>query len=214
MSRTITVKGTGNMSVRPDYVILSMSLEAKDKKYEKAMDIAATQLDKLNESLSSIGFNRESAKTTNFNVVTDYDSVRDEQGNYKRVFNGFVCRHQLKLSFDLDMKLLSKALGAVATSLAEPELSIAFTVKNPNEVNEELLRETILNAKKKAEILCDGSNVKLGKLLTIDYNWGELNIVSNTTYEIAESSMYSKSIEIEPDDIDVSDTATFVWEIE
>lgn len=214
MSRTITVKGTGNMSVRPDYVILSMSLEAKDKKYEKAMDIAATQLDKLNESLSSIGFKRESAKTTNFNVVTDYDSVRDEQGNYKRVFNGFVCRHQLKLSFDLDMKLLSKALGAVATSLAEPELSIAFTVKNPNEVNEELLRETILNAKKKAEILCDGSNVKLGKLLTIDYNWGELNIVSNTTYEIAESSMYSKSIEIEPDDIDVSDTATFVWEIE
>lgn len=219
MARTITVKGIGKISARPDYVMLSMKLEAKDKEYDKAMNIAAEQLSGLNDTLASIGFEKDAVKTTNFNVQTDYDSYKDKQGNYQRVFSGFVCSHQLKLSFDFDMKRLSQALAAIAHCLAQPELSIAFTVKDPTAVNEALLRESTVNAKKKAELLCEASGVKRGQLLTIDYNWGELNIYSNTRYDMAEdcicgAPMMAKSIDIEPDDIDVSDTATFVWEIE
>ena len=40
MERTITVKGIGKISARSDYVILEMKLEAKDKQYDKVMDIA------------------------------------------------------------------------------------------------------------------------------------------------------------------------------
>lgn len=47
MARTITVKGIGKASARPDYVMLTMELEAKDKEYDKAMDIAAKQLEQL-----------------------------------------------------------------------------------------------------------------------------------------------------------------------
>lgn len=220
MPRTITVKGIGKVSTKPDFVVLSMKLEAKDMKYDKAMDMAAEQLSQLNESLVSIGFEKDAVKTTNFNVDTEYDSYKDKQGNYQRVFSGFKCRHQLKLSFDFDMTRLSQALAAIAKCLAQPELSIAFTVKDATAVNEALLREATVNAKRKAELLCEASGVKLGQLLTIDYNWGELNIYSDTRYDMAEdcmidaAPMMAKSIDIEPDDIDVSDTATFVWEIE
>lgn len=66
--------------------------------------------------------------------------------------------------------------------------------------------------------MCEASNEELGELITIDYNWGELNIVSHTDYMLEEKCMAMPvgglaDIEIEPDDIDVSDTATFVWEI-
>lgn len=219
MARTITVKGIGKVSARPDYVILTMKLESKDTEYDKAMDIAAKQLSQLNDSLASIGFEKDAVKTTNFNVHTDYDSYKDKQGNYQRVFSGFVCSHQLKLSFDFDMKRLSQALAAVASCLAHPELSIAFTVKDPTAVNDALLQEATINAKKKAELLCEASGVKLGQLFMIDYNWGELNIYSDTRYDLAEDCIreapmaYGASIDIEPDDIDVRDTATFVWEI-
>lgn len=77
-------------------------------------------------------------------------------------------------------------MAAIAHCLAQPELSIAFTVKDPTAVNEALLREATVNAKKKAELLCEASGVKLGQLLTIDYNWDELNIFSNTRYDMAE----------------------------
>jgi len=117
------------------------------------------------------------------------------------------------------MERLSQALAAIAGCLSHPELSIAFTVKDATAINEEMLRSATANAKRKAEILCEASGVELGQLLTIDYNWGELDIFSHTQYGLSDDCLYeaapsmARSIDIEPDNIDVSDTATFVWEI-
>lgn len=52
----------------------------------------------------------------------------------------------------------------------------------------------------------------------IDYNWGELHLYSPTRYEMEADCLMKISaaptaMDIEPDDIDVSDSVTFVWEI-
>lgn len=218
MPRTITVKGMGRVTTAPDYVVISMSLEAHEKNYEATMGLAANKIEQLNASLAEIGFEKKSVKTTNFNVRTDYDRVKDKNGNYSSVFNGYICTHRLKVEFDFDTKRLAQTLYAISRCLANPELSISFTVKDPSAVNTELLKSATINAKEKAQILCEASGVELGQLLTIDYNWGELNIVSRTDYMLEEKCMAMPvgglaDIDIEPDDIDVSDTATFVWEI-
>lgn len=87
---------------------------------------------------------------------------------------------------------------------------------NANAVQEELLRSATINARQKAEILCDGAGSKLGQLLRIDYNWSEINIYSRTQYVAEDMVMYNSlsSIDIEPDDVECEDTATFVWTIE
>ena len=218
MPRTITVKGMGNVKAAPDYIVISMNLESQNNNYDETMELAAKQIDYLNISLEAIGFEKESVKTTNFNVRTDYDSVKDKNGNYKRNFNGYICSHRLKVEFDFDTKRLAQTLYAISKCLATPELSIAFTVKDPSAVNKELLRSASINAKEKAQILCEASNVELGTLISIDYNWGVLNIISHTDYMLEEKCMSMpmgamSDMEIEPDDIEVSDTATFVWEI-
>lgn len=83
-------------------------------------------------------------------------------------------------------------------------------------MSKELLKSAAENAKQKAEILCAASGAKLGDLVTIDYNWGELNIYSPTRYEMTNRCLAetSTSIDIEPSNIDVSDTVTFVWELQ
>ena len=59
----------------------------------------------------------------------------------------------------------------------------------------------------------------LGQLLNIDYNWGELNVFSRTSYDIEDCIQPLMAMskcaapEIEPDDINVSDTVAFTWEI-
>ena len=45
--KTITVKGVGNVSVKPDLVILSMSLETRNRDYETAMREAASRIDHI-----------------------------------------------------------------------------------------------------------------------------------------------------------------------
>ena len=37
MMKTITVKGVGNVSAKPDYITISMTVESMDSDYEKAM---------------------------------------------------------------------------------------------------------------------------------------------------------------------------------
>ena len=44
MNRTITVKGTGNITVSPDYVVISMDVKSIDKDYEKALNITARKI--------------------------------------------------------------------------------------------------------------------------------------------------------------------------
>lgn len=219
MMKSITVKGIGNVSAKPDYITISMTIESMDSDYEKAMDGAARRIESLKAAAVSVGYEKEALKTTSFNVETRYENVKDRQGNYKREFAGYACVYRLKLAFDFDSKQLAKVISAITGSEASPELSIAFTVKNPAKVSEELLISAAQNARAKAEILCRASGVELGQLISIDYNWGELNIISRTSYEMEDCLMSHASMgkccapEIEPDDIDVSDSAAFVWEI-
>ncbi|NLV49175.1 MAG: SIMPL domain-containing protein [Clostridiales bacterium] len=217
MPRTITVKGIGKVSLRPDYVVLSMALESRSMNYEEAMETAAESIELLNKALSGADFEKDAVKTTNFNVRTEYDDELHKDGSFKRVFKGYIVTHNLKAEFDFDSVRLSKTLSAVGSCPAHPQLNVAFTVKETAAVYEEVLRSAAENAGRKAEILCKASGVALKDLLSIDYNWGELNFYSGTRYNVAEdclaAPMKARSIEIEPDDINISETAAFVWEI-
>lgn len=219
MPKTITVKGVGKATAKPDYVALTMIMESRDQNYDTAMNSAAKNIHELSESLAAAGFEKESIKTTNFNVHTDYSNEKDHRGNWKKVFNGYVVTHHLKLEFDFDMKRLSAALGTISGCISHPQLSVAFTLKDPSDIKKEMLRAAAANAKCKAEILCEASGVKLGSLLNIDYNWSEVSLFSGTRYMRAENCMRGASLEsdeaidIQPEDIKVNDTVTFVWEI-
>lgn len=151
----------------------------------------------------------------NFDEGTEYENERDENGNYKQIFVGY---RGLKLELDFDSQRLSKLLGAIAVCIADPELNVQFTVKDKEAVDAALLQSACANAKAKAEILTKASGVTLGELVSIDYNWGELHLYSPTRYEMEADCLMKISaaptaMDIEPDDIDVSDSITFVWEI-
>ena len=217
MPRTITVKGIGRVTTKPDFIIISMSLESCDKEYDKAMEFAAENNRRLIESLVDAGFEKDSVKTTNFNVRTNYNHEKDGNGNFHKEFAGYVVNHQLKVGFDLDIERLSIALSAISNCQSHPQIKISFTVKDATALNEEMLRSATANARRKAEILCEASGVTLSDLIAIDYNWRELDIYSNTHYDMTEECLKAPrgglSVEIDPEDIDIRDTATFVWEI-
>lgn len=149
MARTITVKGVGKATVKPDQVEIRLTLTTKDKVYDKSMSMAAQQIENIKRAFEKAGFGEGSLKTTNFDIRAVYDSVRDRDRNYISVFDGYECTHNLKLVFDFDTACLSSALGAVAKSRVNPKINIDFTVKNPAAVNEMILQDAAANAKRK-----------------------------------------------------------------
>ena len=214
--RTITVKGIGAVSVKPDLIVLRLSMETAEYEYDAAMKAAAEKIDFLNKALEAAGFEKKSAKTADFRVRADYDRLNDGKGNYTSVFMGYKCRHELKIEFDFDTKRLAKALSEISKCIAKPEISIDFTVKDSSAVSGELLKAAVKNAREKAEILCAASGAKLGELLSIDYNWGELHLYSATDYDVEDKCMMlgaADDMDIEPEEIKARDTATIAWEI-
>ena len=116
MQRTIVVKGTGKVSLKPDRIELDLRMRALDKEYRASMEKGALYLSDLRDKLKEAGFDTDDLKTTNFNVerYSEYDSKKRE---YR--FVGYYTNHSLRLGFDFDTELLSKALDAVSNSVSD-----------------------------------------------------------------------------------------------
>lgn len=216
MERTITVRGTGSVSVRPDLIVITLTIGSQEFEYDDTMQTAAESVEILQHAIESVGFDKNDLKTTSFNIKTHYENYRDKDNNYKSRFDGYICEQGLKLEFGFDNKVMSKILAAIARAPVNPQLNVAFSVKDQAAIGEALLISATENARQRAEILARASGVVLGPLLSIDYNWGELHLYSPTSYCLDENCMKVADIsapDIQPDDIKVQDTVTFIWQI-
>lgn len=83
-----------------------MTATATEKDYDHAMEQAARQSGAMTDAVKAAGFAAEDLKTTRFNASTNYESIRDRDGNYRQVFTGYQCSQGFRLAFPLDMKRL------------------------------------------------------------------------------------------------------------
>ena len=221
MERTIRVTGKGNLSVKPDTVRLIMTMEGMKEEYDAALAESANMTEHLKEMFSDLGFERENIKTLSFNVSAEYESYQAKDKSWKRRFEGYKYVHRMKIEFPDDNKRLGKVLYKLGHSSVRPEFRIEYTVAEPEKCKDELLKNAVTDAKAKADVLSNASGVRLGEIVTIDYSWGEIDFVSRPMDKLMleECCMRdcgpdeSYDIDINPDDIDVTDNVTVVWAI-
>ena len=217
--RTIRVTGKGQIKVRPDMTRITMSLEGLYKDYNETLRLSSQDTETLKDILSGFGFERSDLKTLNFSVDTEYESYKDRDGSYKQRFTGYRYRHMLKVEFDSDNERLGKILYALANGNVRPEFRISYTVKDPEATKNTLLGKAVKDAKEKASVLSEAAGIGLKDIQSIDYSWGEIDFEYRPMDGgiLAERCMAEPtaaySLDIEPDDIEVSDTVTVVWEI-
>ncbi len=218
MERTIKVTGKGKLSVKPDLIQLSLNLSDVKDTYALALEQSSKQTEELRDCFAGLGFAKTDLKTVYFNVDTKYESYTDENRQWKQKFVGYQFMHSLKLEFDADNELLGKVLYALAQCSVSPEFNIRYTVKEPEKAKNELLSKAVADSKAKAEILAAAAGVKLDEIVNINYSWGEIDIVSqpmNRMLKCADTmtAEASYSMDIEPEDINITDTVTVIWEI-
>lgn len=214
MQKVITVRGQANVKVKPDYVIVLINLEARNMDYSESMAEAARRVESLKEALKRVGVDTEDLRTTNFHVDTDWEWLKDEKGNCKEhVFRGYEVHQDLKIGFDFDRKRLIGILAAIAQSNVDPEFRVQFTVKDTSAVRDELFAKASANARKIADGLCRGVGKKLGDVLNINYLWQEIEIYNEAGRYCNCIGTTGSAPDINPDDLDASDSVVFTWEL-
>ena len=222
--RTIRVTGKGNLKVHPDMTRITMELKGQYPAYDETFRHSSEDTEKLKNILAEFGFERTDLKTLNFYVYTEYESYEERhmgRKEYKRRLVGYNFKHTLKFEFESDNNLLGKILYALANSSLKPEFQISYTVKDRETAKNELLAKAVADSAAKASILTKAAGVTLRNIQSIDYSWGEISFdftpMKHFSFECNDEPSMANGgydMNIEPDDIDVSDTVTVIWEIE
>ena len=217
--RTIRVTGKGNLKLHPDLTRIGITMSEIHKDYAETLKKSSEDTESLAALLSRFGFARSDLKTLNFSIDAEYESYR-EKDEYKQRFAGYRYRHAMKIEFSSDNGRLGNVLYALANSALRPEFNIAYTVKDREAAKNELLAKAVDDAKKKAAVLAGAAGLALGDIQTVDYSFGEIEMVARPVNRlmaagkmVRESAQESLDMDFEPDDIEVSDTVTVVWEI-
>ena len=218
MDKVLRICGKGKIRLRPDTVCAELTLEGVGKEYAEALQAAQEALEKVTGALEKSGFRKEELKTSDFRVETKYEGYRDEKGDWKQKFVGYQYPHALNLRFPADNTLLGEFISAVANSGAEPVFSFSYTVKNIENAKDWLLREAVKDCAKKALILADAAKVELVSIVEIDYSPDDKNFSARPIQPMrlraaADAAPANLSLDVTPDDIEVVDTVTVVWEI-
>ncbi len=216
--RTIRVTGKGQIRVKPDQTRITLSLEGLYPDYGETLRRSVEDKEKIKDLLTELGFARTDLKTLIFNVDTEYERYQ-EKNTYKQHFVGYKYHHQMKVEFDSDNERLGKVLYALAKCPLQPEFRLSYTVKDPEAAKNELLVKAVADAQAKALVLTQASCVILKDIQSIDYSWNQINFEIQPmscmlmTEDCAAEGNDSYDIDIEPDDIQVSDMVTVLWEI-
>ena len=218
--RTIRVTGKGRIKVKPDMTRITLSLEGIYPEYGETLRRSSQDTERLKDLLAGFGFERSDLKTLNFSVDTEYENYKDK-GTYRQRFVGYKFSHMMKVEFGSDNERLGKVLYALANCDVKPEFRLSYTVKDPEAAKNELLGRAVSDAGEKALVLSKAAGVTLKEIQSIDYSWGQIDfeiqpmkrvlMAKGCCDEAMEEAGYD--LDIEPDDIEVSDTVTVIWEI-
>lgn len=208
--RTLKVKGSAEVSAAPDLVVITFDLASKNFDYGKCLENLSSQTESLREDLASIGLERDSLKTARFNINTDFrwDRQRDRQ-----IFQGYQASHVMRVEFPFEKDYLGKVLHVLSRAESEASFRISFQIKDPEPLRQQAIAGAVKNSREKALVLADAAGVSLGDIVQIDYSWSEIRF--ETDFEVCEvdAQVAAPSYDITPEDVDVSDSVTVIWEI-
>lgn len=217
MERQMTVTGKGQAEVTPDVIGLNFNLETILPRYNDMLEESARSSHELLKIAMANGFEEKDLKTTSYTVNTRYHSYQNKNDKYQKEFIGYETRQSFQLEFPMDFKRLASILSKLSKSNINPEFTIYFTIADKEAVKDLVLVDATKKARKSAQVLADAAGVQLGSILQIDYSWNEVRLYSSTQYEIYDSSPIRMEAEAEPhivpEDIKISDSVTFVWEV-
>lgn len=168
MANSITVNGEGKASVKPDMLVVNLSVSELAATTELAQTQSNEKMNKIKELLSGYTIPESNIKTTSVNVYPEYDR-NDASG---RKLLGYRSQNSLSISITGEnfWDIGGKIVADVATIWGVNVDGTYFDLKDKNAGLSIARQKALDDAKAKAEQLAKASGRRLGKVLTITDN--------------------------------------------
>jgi uncharacterized protein YggE len=219
-AREVTVTGFASRVIKPDKVVLTLTVENEDAKISDAIKNNATSVSKVIEVLKSLGINDEQITTSQYSVnpVYSLEQVGDiECSHYtpprKECLVGYRATYVLTITMDSDANI-GKVVDAVSEAGVTSITGIGFTLSEElhKSVMDELIKDAVEDAKSKAEKLLMPLGESIGKVKSIRYYPGYYYPYFSAPQFAPLYAGLATPIYVETKQIDVSVEVTFLIE--
>ncbi|MCS7116188.1 MAG: SIMPL domain-containing protein [Nitrososphaerales archaeon] len=169
--RTISTSGIGIVSIRPDTVSISIGVDTQASTAQEALRMNSEIMNRVIINLRQLGVEDREIKTTQLSLQPQYIYPQ----NKEPILIGYKVSNTITITTQL-LERAGLIIDRAITSGANRLGNIYFTISDDKqrELKNEAIRMAIEDAKRKAEIIANASNVKIIGVKSI--------IISDTTY--------------------------------
>lgn len=223
--RTVTVAGEASVSSPPDKAIVDFTIETEDFEFREAREKNAAISAKVLNAMRGIGLSEKNINLKNLNVneKREYDHKQR-----KSIFKGYKANRSFQVNvFKSNLKLnetLSEKIAQVVNAASESGItrlgSVSYGIDDDYELKNKALKQAVVNAKEKANLMLNGLGAKLGKVKSVSENtytprpYVKTYARAAAMMDVAESSSMPEPDAYSEGDMTVSSKVNIVFFIE
>ena len=188
-SRTVSVRGTGSVSVEADRALIVLSVITTARDAGTAASQNAAKMARVQEAVIAAGGSKDTISTENYTIYQEYEYVKD-----RRVAGDYRVSNEIKI-FLKNKELASSIIDAAITAGANSLSSLTFTVSNPDLAIKQARTAAVQNAQESARLIAGTSGSELGKVLKIEElaNPNAGNLMKVTSNASMVSNLYASA---------------------
>ncbi|MDF2067771.1 SIMPL domain-containing protein [Bacillus sp. Cr_A10] len=147
--RVITVRGDGEVFVKPNYAQIQIEVSTEGKDVRGAQQENANIMNQVIQSLLQLNIPREDIQTAAFNVLPQYDYVEGKQ-----IFRGYEVTNALTVKVR-DTSKIGSVIDSAIQNGANRVSGIQFKIENADPYYQQALRLALQNAQTKAKTIAE-----------------------------------------------------------
>ena len=148
----ISVSGSAMASSNPDTLIIVLGVESEAKTANESLSQNSNSLNSVISSLKNSGISEDDIQTSNFSIYPLYDSIKDSNGNWQQILNGYRVSNILSIQTER-IDSAGDIIDAAVSSGANRVDNVSFQLSDDKlqKISDDLIADAINDATQKAE---------------------------------------------------------------
>jgi uncharacterized protein YggE len=206
-TRTLTVTGSGMVTLTPDMAYVSIGVHTQDASASAAINANNARAEAVIRAIRGFGVEERDIQTTNFSIYPQ--PVYDE--NYNQIGVTYVVDNTVYVTVR-DLEVLGDLLDASIRAGANTISGITFDVSDRSQALSQARLAAVENARRQADELAAATGVTIGEVQTISYYDSTPLTYTDYARNVPMAEM-AASVPVQAGTLQITTTVTIVYEI-
>jgi uncharacterized protein YggE len=206
---TIRVTGNAMVAARPDRAEIDIGVMTQSQDASAAAANNAAHLQAVLTQLRKVLGERADIKTVSYTLTPNY---RVEPGGAEPILTGYAANNIVRVTLD-DLGKAGAVIDAATRSGANRVQDIRFTLREPETVRLQALREAATQAKAEADALASALGLKVLRVLSVEEAGGLVRPIRPMPFATARAEAAAVVTPVEAGSLEVSATVTLTMEV-